>query len=129
MSLNSLTRLVIFHLPLWIPFPPLLCTLDWGVGGADLHIPHHLGSPVFWLPVGFGRRRHWLDPRSGETEAGVFLLASALRFWQWRYPLRATLLCCPLPRFWLLLSTLQEHCLLPSLLWDGSQWVWVIVFH
>ena len=130
MRVNSLTRLVIFRLPLWIPFPPLLCTLDWGVRGADLHMLHHLGSPAFWLPVGFGRWRHSLDPRSGRQRLAYFSWLRHCGSGISCNPLEPhSSVCCALPRFWLLLSKLQEHSFLPLLLWDGSGWLWVIVFH
>lgn len=69
MTLNSLPRLNIFPLPLWI------CSPLWF--GADPHTVHHLGSADLWLPVGFGQWRHRLELRGQERERlGLFLLFS-----------------------------------------------------
>lgn len=72
MNLNSLNGLIIFHLSLGSFFLSSLHSAL-GVWGANPHTLHPLGYLAFWLPVGFGKWKHWLEVRGQEREKLEYL--------------------------------------------------------
>lgn len=111
MNLNTLTGLIIFHLPLWILSLLFFSLWFWGVGrGANPHILHRLGSPAFWLSVGFGKWRYWLEVRGQERERlSICLFSPCFR--------TVVLVAAPLPPTSIIL--LSAH-LLSAVLFCGS---------
>lgn len=137
MTLNTLTGLIIFHLPLSILSLLFFSLWFWGAGRgltptyciAWALLPS--GFPLDLANGGIGwrsevrRERGWVFVCS--------LLASALWFWWWLHlfplppqsPYHHT--CCLLSSSMALaLTKIQEYCFLPLLLLDGGG-VWVIV--